>query len=487
MSSASIDFGQVTVGSQRSQAVKLTNSGGSNCDVSSVSVNGAHFTVSGASAPFTLAASQSATVKVTFAPAATGSASGNLVIASNAANSPATIPLSGTGATLLLGAAPTSLDFGNVIVGSGSRQTVTLTNTGTESITVSQATVAGAGFSISGLSVPLTLAAGQKATFNATFAPAATGSASGSLSIASNAANSPATIPLSGTGATLLLGAAPSSLNFGNVSVGSSSRQTVTLTNTGTESVTVSQATVAGAGFSVSGLSVPLTLAASQHTTFDATFAPATTGDVAGSITVASTASNSPATVALSANGVTVLLTENPTEIDFGDVILGSTSMLPVVLYNTGTASVTITAITPTGPGFSISGLTPPVTVPAGQNTGFSVTFAPSTAGVAGGSVSIVSDATNSPATESLSGTGIHAVSLSWNSSASPVAGYNVYRGSQHGGPYTLQNPSLIAEDVYTDTAVAGGQTYYYVARAVDSGGQESVDSNEAVATVPSP
>ncbi|HUI42319.1 MAG TPA: choice-of-anchor D domain-containing protein, partial [Terriglobia bacterium] len=406
MSSASIDFGQVTVGSQRSQAVKLTNSGGSNCDVSSVSVNGAHFTVSGASAPFTLAASQSATVKVTFAPAATGSASGNLVIASNAANSPATIPLSGTGATLLLGAAPTSLNFGDVIVGSGSRQTVTLTNTGTESVTVSQATATGAGFSMSGLSLPLTLAAGQQTTFNATFAPAATGNASGSLSIASNAANSPATILLSGTGATLLLGAAPTSLDFGNVIVGSSSRQTVTLTNTGTESVTVSRATATGAGFSVSGLSVPLTLAAGQQATFNATFAPAATGNASGNLVIASNAANSPATIPLSGTGATLLLGAAPASLNFRNVIVGSSSRQTVTLTNTGTESVTVSRATVAGAGFSISGLSLPLTLAAGQQTTFNGAFAPAATGSASGSLSIASNAANSPATIPLSGTG---------------------------------------------------------------------------------
>jgi fibronectin type 3 domain-containing protein len=115
------------------------------------------------------------------------------------------------------------------------------------------------------------------------------------------------------------------------------------------------------------------------------------------------------------------------------------------------------------------------------------VTFAPTAAGSVAGNVSIVSNATNSPATEPLSGTGIHAVSLSWNASPSQAAGYNVYRGSASGGPYTRQNSSAVFQTAYADITVQAVQTCYYVTTAVDSGGNESAYSNEVQAIIPSP
>jgi hypothetical protein len=151
----------------------------------------------------------------------------------------------------------------------------------------------------------LTLTAGQTATFNIAFTPTTTGSVTGSLSVVSNATNSPATVSLSGTGVSLLLAASPASLSFGNVTVGSSKSQTVTFTNSGTASVTVSQANLTGSGFSTSGLSLPLTLNAGQTATFNVAFAPTTTGSVTGSLSVVSNATNSPATVSLSGSGVT--------------------------------------------------------------------------------------------------------------------------------------------------------------------------------------
>jgi fibronectin type 3 domain-containing protein len=71
-------------------------------------------------------------------------------------------------------------------------------------------------------------------------------------------------------------------------------------------------------------------------------------------------------------------------------------------------------------------------------------------------------------------------VSLTWIPSTSSVAGYNVYRGTQSGGPYSKSNPSLVTGTAYSDTSVQAGQTYYYVATAVNSNDVESVYSNEA-------
>jgi len=86
------------------------------------------------------------------------------------------------------------------------------------------------------------------------------------------------------------------------------------------------------------------------------------------------------------------------------------------------------------------------------------------------------------------SGSSSHSVSLSWMASTSwNVGGYNVYRGTTSGGPYTKLNSSLVTTPSYTDTTVVSGQTYYYVATALDTTNNESVYSNEAQAVVPSP
>jgi fibronectin type 3 domain-containing protein len=67
------------------------------------------------------------------------------------------------------------------------------------------------------------------------------------------------------------------------------------------------------------------------------------------------------------------------------------------------------------------------------------------------------------------------------------VVGYNVYRGSVTGGPYTEIDSVLNASTNYVDNSVQAGQTYYYVATAVDGSGVESGYSNQVKAAIPTP
>jgi hypothetical protein len=78
-----------------------------------------------------------------------------------------------------------------------------------------------------------------------------------------------------------------------------------------------------------------------------------------------------------------------------------------------------------------------------------------------------------------------HSATLSWVQSTSAVSGYNVYRGTVSGGPYTLVNGSLVTPLTFTDSAVQSGLTYFYVTTAVDGSGNESVFSNEVKAVIP--
>ena len=77
-------------------------------------------------------------------------------------------------------------------------------------------------------------------------------------------------------------------------------------------------------------------------------------------------------------------------------------------------------------------------------------------------------------------------MTLNWTASTSSnVTGYNVYRATRSGGPYTKLTSAPVAGTSYTDVTVQGGQTYYYVTTAVDSGNNESVYSNQVTAVVP--
>ncbi|MHB8474601.1 MAG: choice-of-anchor D domain-containing protein, partial [Gammaproteobacteria bacterium] len=122
---------------------------------------------------------------------------------SNAPSSPTAVSLTGTGiaAILTLGISPASLSFGNVTTGTTSvSQNVTITNTGNSNVTISQITLSGSGYAMTGGSAPVTLSPSQNLILTIQFGPTLVGSLSGGISMVSNAIGSPATVALSGTG-----------------------------------------------------------------------------------------------------------------------------------------------------------------------------------------------------------------------------------------------------------------------------------------------
>lgn len=496
-SASSLSFGSVMVGKTSStQTISVTNSGNSSVSISSLAIIGAGFTGSGMAIPLTLGAGQSTTLSVAFSPTATGNVTGSVSIVSNATNSPATIALTGSGSsqTLQLTPSANSLSFGNTLVGStSSAQTATLTNTGNASVTISQVTAAGTGFTATAVATPLTLTTGQSVSVSASFAPTATGAATGSLTVVSNATNSPTTIALSGTGTQPQISMVPASVAFGTVAVGVTNTQAMTIKNTGTASLSVTQATLSGQGFAVSGLTLPLTVAAGGSASFTLGFTPTSATNFSSSLSLVSNAPGSPLAVPLTGAGLaqTLQLSVSPSTVSFGSQNVGTSSSQSVTISNTGNSAVNITQITLTGTAYSATGFSLPLSLGAGQNTGLTLVFAPIAAGNLPGSVSIISNASNSPATVTLSGSGVQpassSVSLSWADSASGLSGYNVYRGTATGGPYAKVNSALVPsiDFAYTDTTVQSGSTYYYVTRAVDSTGTESLNSNEASAQVP--
>lgn len=288
------------------------------------------------------------------------------------------------------------------------------------------------------------------------------------------------------------LAASSSTLSFGNVQNSKSANLSETLTNTGGSVVTISGAKVSGTGFSASGLSMPMTLSPKQSVTFTVTFAPTATGSASGTLAVVSTADNPTLSIALSGTGTAQgQLSVAPTSLSFGSVVVGTSGSLNGTLGATG-SSVTISAANINSSEFALSAISLPTTLTAGQTTSFTVTFQPATSGTASATLSFSSDAANSPAAQALTGSGTaptqHSVALNWNASTGPgVVGYNVFRGSVSGGPYSQINSALEASTAYTDNSVAAGQTYYYVVTAVDGSDNQSGYSNPAQAVIPTP
>jgi HYDIN/CFA65/VesB-like, Ig-like domain/Abnormal spindle-like microcephaly-assoc'd, ASPM-SPD-2-Hydin/Right handed beta helix region len=303
-------------------------------------------------------------------------------------------------------AAPSSVDFGSIAVGSSSTQSLTVTNMGASNTTISGATVTGSGFSFKGPVLPLNLQPGTSATFSVSFLPPTPGSAQGRLSL-SGKQNS-VTVALGGTGVQPSISIAPGSISFGNVQVGLTSSQTITLSNPGNATLDITQFTAPSAGFSMTGLSAPSTLAPGQTAKFSVSFTPGTVGSQASSVTLFSNAPTSPVQLSLSGAGVQPQpqISVQPGSLAFGSVNVGSSGKQSLTVSNPGSTALSISAANMTRADFATVGLSLPMTVAAGGSGTITVDFVPSASGSVTGSLSLVSNAPTSPTVIALSGTG---------------------------------------------------------------------------------
>ena len=199
---------------------------------------------------------------------------------------------------------------------------------------------------------------------------------------------------------------APSALNFGSVTTGStSSAQTVTVSNPTSSAASVSSISASGdfAQTSTCGSSI----AANGSCTVSVKFTPTATGSRTGTLTVnAGGVTNS---VSLSGTGTSsggsATLAASPSSLSFGNQAVGSTSAAQTVtVTNTGGAAASVSSASATGPFASTS--TCGASIAAGASCTVSVTFTPTAAGAASGNVTVSSNATNPTLTVTLSGTG---------------------------------------------------------------------------------
>jgi hypothetical protein len=181
-------------------------------------------------------------------------------------------------------------------------------------------------------------------------------------------------------------------------------------------------------------------------------------------------------------------LTVSPQSVAFGSVLTGSSANQTITLSNSSSAAVTVSKIATTGTGFSQSAPALPLTLAPGKTASVAVTFAPATAGSASGTVQITSNAANPAVAVVLTGTGStiqHSVDIAWDAATPAPSGYNVYRATQSGGPYTKLNPAPLTVLVFTDNTVTSGTTYFYAVTSVAPDGTESGFSAQATAVVP--
>jgi Abnormal spindle-like microcephaly-assoc'd, ASPM-SPD-2-Hydin len=198
------------------------------------------------------------------------------------------LPASAGAATPQLTCTPSSLHFGDVLLGHNETLMVTLANNGQTSVTISGMAVGNADFTPSSLNLPLVLAAGQSVNLNITFTPAATGlTGPQPITFSSNASNPTLILEAAGLGVTREgLTGSPSIVSFGQVTTGTSSTVPVVVTSTRSVAETIIGLRATGSGFSLTGPTTPFSLAAGQSFTVNVTFAPQGSGTNGGSLFV---------------------------------------------------------------------------------------------------------------------------------------------------------------------------------------------------------
>jgi len=475
-------FPKTQVGQTSTYSFELTNVGKNVLRISSITSPAGAFSLGNISLPATIQPGQSVSMPVIFAPTAVAYDIGAFYITSNDPNSPRRAQVAGAGisnggggggggGSSTLTISPGTLSFGSVNLGSSASQSATLTASNGP-VTISSGSTSSSQFAIKGLTFPLTIPAGQSIQATIQFTPTAAGAAAGQDQFISNASNSSVAELLSGVGvASSQLTLSPSTLNFGNVNVGSSASLSATLTASN-GAVTISSGTTSGSQFAIKGLTFPLVIPAGQSIQATIQFIPSAAGTVSGQDEFVSNA-NSPAQ-SLTGTGVSNTassqLTVSPSTLSFGG---------PVTISSDATSTSE----------FAITGVSLPVTLQAGQSVQATIQFTPNAAGAASAQDQFVSNAANSPGREQLTGSGVastsHSATLSWQAGASGISGYNVYRGVANGGPYSQINSGLVSATSYTDSTVQAASTYYYVTTEVNSQGQESGYSNVAEAQIP--
>jgi hypothetical protein len=291
-STTSIVFPDQTAGTFGTvRTVTVGNSGSAPLGVHRVGVSGAF--VLGSSCSGSLDPGSSCSISVRFAPPAAGVFQGELVIETSAPGSPQLVSLQGLGYLPAAAALSTNaLDFGDVGVGvTSAPQTVTLSNNGTAGMTVTSI-VAPTHFGLTS-TCPATIPGGGSCSIDVYFTPTISGDPiNGSVAVNTSATGSPHLIAVSGRALLYNLAVNPADLVFPNVLVDSlSNPEILTITNTGTGELGISQVSLAGIDANDFKLRVDrcsgLTLAVDATCTVEVVFAPTTSGFLSAEVNVA--------------------------------------------------------------------------------------------------------------------------------------------------------------------------------------------------------
>jgi trimeric autotransporter adhesin len=363
-------------------------------------------------------------------------------------------PGASTGAPVIT-VSPTTLTFNQTSGTTSANQTVVVGNTGNAALAISNIAIAGAQaneFAVAATGTcTASVAAGANCTVQVNFKPTASGSRTATLVVSHNGAGSPSNVVLNGTASSSpqpVASVNQNALTFPAQALGSKAIQSVTITNLGLAALVLSSANVSGAhatDFVLGGTcTAGASILAGASCRLDVQFSPGAIGTRTASLAISSNAS--PLTISLSATATGAAapaLTLTPSAQDFSvATVRGPGVTRQITLTNSGTAVLVLNSLTVSGMGFtSIHNC--PANLAVGGACNITMAFSPTVAGPAAGKLTVLSNATNSPQSATLSAAGVTAVvpRLEWTiAGALPAFAQTVVGNTSAALSLTLMN-----------------------------------------------
>ncbi len=412
----SLSFGPVRSGSSSSLKLTLNNIGTDTLKIQSIVSSDSTLKISLTQA--SVPPGVGLELNVAFSPVDTLQHNASLTVTSNASNQPSlVVPMTGSGFTSQpsgIQVTPTSLDFGRVYLDSLAQKTLTIKNVGRDTLIVTAFQFGNALFS-SQFNGDV-LAPGQSRSYTLSLKASTLGTVQSTLTIYnSDPFQTRLTVPLTANITTTpptSMQINPSSLSFGQVQNGQSLRKWVYIVNPTSIAITFSQLSTSPSVFHV--VNGTYSVAPHDSTRLEVEFIPTAVGTVSGVLKMRTNVLGfDSVSVALSGEGTVPPLPAmqiNPTAIDFGSVVLGSSGNSPLTFSNTGVGELSVTSLSASPGVFSVS--SPTLKVAAGSSGSVQVVFTPSALGLFQGTLSVASnDPTNPSLTVKLTGAAVDTTS----------------------------------------------------------------------------
>jgi len=288
--------------------------------------------------------------------------------------------------------------IGSVQIGSTKTDSVTVTNTGTTTLTISSVTSSNAQFKAGPSSA--SIAAGAARKFGITYTPTSAGPQSSFIVFTHNGPTTPDTVTATGTGTVPAFSVNRKTVPYGFVVIATGKQDSVTVTNTGTAALVISTVTSTNARYTVSPAAG--TIQPGARITFRITFTPTANSLQNGNIVFAHNAPTVRDTVAVSGTGTGFSI--NRRSVAFGNVPVTGTSRDSVVVTNAGAATLTISTVASSNGVFTVSPAG--ASIAAGASAKFYITFTPANTTAQSGKVVFTHTSSSSPDTVAVTGTG---------------------------------------------------------------------------------